>query len=127
MKSETTLRLHSPGNDKEHTTHSQVGQQDVDPDVRGHGLKEGEEPSVGTVRSAVQDADPCVEEWLGEVNHLFPHKGDGKGGYSQICSLSIIGKKDQKFGKKRHFCFVYISLKKEILLNIQFVCAIKSD
>lgn len=62
MKSDTThsLRFHSPGNDKQHTTNSQVGQQDVDPDIGGHGLEEGEEPSVGTVWPAVQYADPCV-------------------------------------------------------------------
>lgn len=53
MKYDTSLRYYSPGNDKQHAANSQVGQQDVDPDIRCHWLEKGKEPSVGTVWPAV--------------------------------------------------------------------------
>lgn len=93
----TNLTFHSPGNDKQYTANTQVGQQDVDPNVRGHGFEEGEKPTVGAVWSTVKDADPRVQEWLREINHFLSHKGDRKGSYSQICSLRIRGKKDKKY------------------------------
>lgn len=95
-KSYTTFRYHSPGNDKQHTANTKVGQQDVDPDIWGHGLEEGEEPGVGIVWTAVKDADPCVQKWLWEVDHFLSHKGDGKGSYGQICSLNTREKKQYK-------------------------------
>ena len=77
----------APGDDKEHTADAQVGQQDVDPDVRGHGVQEGEEAGVGCVGLAVEDADAHSHEGLGEVHHLLPHVGDGEGGHGQVSPL----------------------------------------
>lgn len=81
-----------PGNDKQDAAHSQVGQQDVDPDVRSHGVQEGEEAVLGDVGFAVQDADAGVHEGFGEVDGLFPHVGDGERSHCQVCSLNKIDK-----------------------------------
>lgn len=77
----------SPGNDKQDAAHSQVGQEDVHPNVRSHGVQEGEEAIFGGVGFAVQDADAGVHEGLGEVNDLFPHVGNSKRSHCQVCSL----------------------------------------
>lgn len=76
-----------PGNDEQDAAHAQVGQQDVDPDVRSHGVQEGEEAVFGGVGFAVQDADAGVHEGFGEVDGLFSHVGDGERSHSQVCSL----------------------------------------
>lgn len=78
---------HIPGNDKKDTAHTQVGQQDVDPDVRSHGVQEGEEAAVGSVGSAIDDADAHAHEGLGEIDDLFTHVGDGEGSHGQVCPL----------------------------------------
>lgn len=76
-----------PGNDKEHTADPQIGQQDVDPDVRGHRIKEREEASVGAVGSPVQDTDASVQKGFGEVNNFLTDKGDGERSHGQVGSL----------------------------------------
>lgn len=76
-----------PGNDKKDTTNTQVGQEDVDPDVRSHGVQEGEEAVFGGVGFAIQDADAHVHEGLGEVDDLFTHVCDGERSHCQVCSL----------------------------------------
>ena len=81
------LLVDLPGNDKQDTANTQVGQQDVDPDVRSHGVQEGEEAVVGGVGFAVQDADAHAHEGLGEVDDLFTHVGDGERRHCQVCSL----------------------------------------
>lgn len=73
-----------PCNDEQDAADSQVGQQDVDPDVWRHGVEEGEEAVVGVVGLAVQDADAHVEERLGEIHHFLPQIGDGKWGHGQV-------------------------------------------
>lgn len=88
----------SPGDDEEHTAHSQVGQQDVDPDIRGHGVQEREEAGVGAVGSTVQDTDAGVQERFGEVNSFLPHKGDCERSHSKV---SPLGEREQKIGSKK--------------------------
>lgn len=77
----------SPGDDEEYTADSQVGQQDVDPDIRGHGVQEREEARVGAVWSTVQDTDAGVQERFGEVDSFLPHKGDCERSHSKVSSL----------------------------------------
>lgn len=79
--------MYLPGNDKKDTANSQVGQEDVDPDVWSHGVQEGEEAVVGGVGFAVQDADAHAHEGLGEINDLFTHVGDGERSHRQVSSL----------------------------------------
>lgn len=79
--------MDSPGNDKKDAANSQVGQEDVDPDIGSHGVQEGEEAVVGGIGFAIQDADAHAHEGLGEVDNLFTHVGDGKRSHCQICSL----------------------------------------
>lgn len=79
-----------PGNDKQDAAHSQVGQEDVHPNVRSHGVQEGEEAVFGGVGFAVQDADAGIHEGFGEVDGLFPHVGDGERSHCQVCSLTKI-------------------------------------
>lgn len=77
----------SPCNDKQDTANTQVGQENVDPDVRGHGVQEGEEAIFSGVGFAIQDADAHAHVGLGEVDDLFTHVGDGEGRYCQVSSL----------------------------------------
>ena len=79
--------LHLPGNDKKDTANPEVGEQDVDPDVRSHGIQEGEEAVVGGVGFAIQDTDAHAHEGLGEVNKLFTHVGYGERSHCQVGSL----------------------------------------
>lgn len=83
----STLAVFLPGNDEKDTTDSQVGQEDVDPDIRSHGVQEGEEAVVGDVGFTIEDADAHAHERLGEVDDLFSHVGDGERGDGQVCSL----------------------------------------
>lgn len=92
-----------PGNDKQDAAYAQVGQEDVDPDVRSHGIEEREEAVLGGVGFAVQDADAHAHEGLGEVDHLLAHVGDGEGSHGHVCFLQ------RKSSEERHdeymFCF----------------------
>lgn len=76
-----------PGNDKQDAAYAQVGQEDVDPDVRSHGIEEREEAVLGGVGFSVQDADAHVHERLGEVDHLLTHVSDGEGSHGHVCFL----------------------------------------
>lgn len=76
-----------PGNDKQDTANTQVGQEDVDPDVRSHGVQEGEEAVIGGIGFPIEDADTHTHEGLGEVDDLFTHVGDGERSNCQVCSL----------------------------------------
>lgn len=76
-----------PGNDKQDAANTQVGQEDVDPDVRSHGVQEGKEAVVGGVGFAIQDADAHAHEGLGEVDDLFTHVCDGERSHCQVCPL----------------------------------------
>lgn len=76
-----------PGNDKKNTTNTQVGQEDVDPDVRSHRVQEGEEAIFSGIGFAIKDADAHAHERLGEVDDLFTHVGDGERSHCQVCSL----------------------------------------
>lgn len=78
---------HLPGNDKKDTANTQVGQEDVDPNVRSHGVQEGEEAIVGGIRFAIQDADAHAHERLGEVDNLFTHISNGERSHCQVCPL----------------------------------------
>lgn len=66
-----------PGYDKQHTTDTQVSQQNIHPDVGGERVEEGEHPWVGTVGLAIQNTYPQCHEWLGEIDDFLPHVGDG--------------------------------------------------
>lgn len=79
--------MYLPGNDKKDTANSQVGQEDVDPDVGSHGVQEGEESVVGGVGFAIQDADAHAHEGLGKINDLFTHVGDGERSHRQVGPL----------------------------------------
>lgn len=79
--------MHLPGNDKKDTANTQIGQEDVDPDIGSHGVQEGEEAVAGSIGFAIQDADAHTHEGFGEVNKPFTHVGDGKRSHRQVCSL----------------------------------------
>lgn len=66
-----------PGYDKQHTTDTQVSQQNIHPDVRGERVEEGEHPRVGAVGFAVQNTYPQCHEGLREIDDFLPHVGDG--------------------------------------------------
>ncbi len=53
-----------PGYDKQHTTDTQVSQQNIHPDIGRKGVEEGENPGVGAVGLAVQDTYPQRHEGL---------------------------------------------------------------
>lgn len=76
-----------PGDDKEDTADTQVGEEHVHPDVWGQGVEEGEDTGVGAIGLAVEDAHTEGHEGLGEVDGLLADVGDGQGGHSQICLL----------------------------------------
>lgn len=53
-----------PGSYKKDTANTQVGQEDVDPDVRSHGVQEGEEAVVGGIGFAIHNAYSHAHEGL---------------------------------------------------------------
>ena len=65
----------------------QVGPDDVQPDLHGQGVEEGEEARLLPARDLEEDGDAQVEERLGEVDHLFPLVVDGQRSCRQIRSL----------------------------------------
>lgn len=94
-----------PGYDKQHTTDTQVSQQNIHPDIRREGVEEGEDPRVGPVGLAVQYTYTQRHEGLGEVDNLLAHICDGEGSHCQISSLSranIKGKRDVSHGHRKH-------------------------
>lgn len=73
-----------PGYDKEHTTDTQVSQQNIHPDIRGKRIQEGEDAWVCTIRLSVQNTYSKSHKWFGEVDDLFSHIGN-----SQWCNCKV--------------------------------------
>lgn len=84
-----------PGYDKQHTTDTQVSQQNIHPDIRRQGVEEGEDPRVGPVWLAVQYTYTQRHEGLGEVDDLLAHICDGERSHCQISSLSTANIKEK--------------------------------
>lgn len=84
-----------PGYDKQHTTDTQVSQQNIHPDIGREGVEEGEDPRVGPVWLAVKYTYTQRHEGLGEVNNLLTHVRDGEGSHCQISSLSTANIKEK--------------------------------
>lgn len=57
-----------PGYDKEHTTDTQVSQQNIHPDIRGERIQEGEDARVCTIGLAVQNTYSESHKGLGKVD-----------------------------------------------------------
>ncbi len=89
-----------PGYDKQHTTDTQVSQQNIHPDIRREGVEEGEDPRVGPVGLAVQYTYTQRHERLGEVDNLFTYICDGERSHCQISSLSTAKNKEREIGHK---------------------------
>jgi len=77
-----------PGYDKQHTTDTQVSQQNIHPDIGRQGVEEGEDPRVGPVWLAVQYTYTQRHEGFGEVDNLLSHVCDGERSHCKISSLS---------------------------------------
>lgn len=76
-----------PGYDKQHTTDTQVSQQNIHPDIRRERVEEGEDPRIGAVWLAVQDTYPQRHEGLREVDDFLSDIGDGQRSHRQVCFL----------------------------------------
>ena len=76
-----------PGDDKEDTADTQVGEKHIHPDVWGQGVEEGEDTRVGAIGLAIEDAHAEGHEGLGEVDDLLPLSCDGERSHSQVCLL----------------------------------------
>lgn len=78
-----------PGYDKEHTTDTQVGQQNIHPDIRGEGVQEGEDAWVCTIGLAVQNAYSKGHKRLGKVDDLLSNVGNRQ---RSNCKVSFLWK-----------------------------------
>ncbi len=76
-----------PGNDKQHTTDTQVSEQNIHPDVGGQGVEKGEHPWVGSIGFAVQYTYPQRHERFGKVDDLLSHVRDSQGSHCKISFL----------------------------------------
>lgn len=65
-----------PGYDKEHTTDTQVSQQNIHPDIRGERIQEGEDARVCTIGLAVQNTYSKSHKGLGKVDDLLTNIGN---------------------------------------------------
>lgn len=65
-----------PGYDKEHTTDTQVSQQNIHPDIRGERIQEGEDARVCTIGLAVQNTYSKSHKRLGKVDDLLSNIGN---------------------------------------------------
>lgn len=65
-----------PGYDKEHTTDTQVSQQNIHPDIRGERIQEGEDAGVCTIGLAVQNTYSKSHEGFGKVDDLLSNIGN---------------------------------------------------
>lgn len=65
-----------PGYDKEHTTDTQVSQQNIHPDIRGERIQEGEDARVCTIGLAVQNTYSKSHKGLGKVDDLLSNIGN---------------------------------------------------
>lgn len=85
-----------PGYDKQHTTDTQVSQQNIHPDVGRERVEEGENPRVGAVGLAVEYTYTQRHEGLREVDNLLTHICDGEWSHCQIRPLSTTHKKREE-------------------------------
>lgn len=67
-----------PGYDKEHTTDTQVSQQNIHPDIRGERIQEGEDAWVCTIGLAVQNTYSKCHKGLGKVDDLLSNVGNSQ-------------------------------------------------
>jgi len=65
-----------PGYDKEHTTDTQVSQQNIHPDIRGERIQEGEDARVCTIGLAVQNTYSKSHKRLGKVDDFLTNIGN---------------------------------------------------
>lgn len=72
---------------EEHNAHSDVGKDDAHPDFISQRVEERKDPRLRFLRLLDHDGDSQGHEGFGEVNHLFPDKGDGQGSNGNICFL----------------------------------------
>lgn len=86
-----------PGYDKQHTTDTQVSEQNIHPDVGGEGVEKGEHPGVGAVGLAVQYTYPQRQEGFGKVDDLLPRVRDGQ---RRHCKISFLPTNNAQ-GKER--------------------------
>lgn len=73
-----------PGYDKEHTTDTQVSQQNIHPDIRGERIQEGEDARVCTIGLAVQNTYSKSHKRLGKVDDFLTNIGN-----CQRCNCKI--------------------------------------
>ena len=64
--------------DEQNETDEEVGGDDVQPDLDGERVEEGEEAGTLPSRPLEEDTDTEIHEWLREVNHLLPYVVDGQ-------------------------------------------------
>lgn len=76
-----------PGYDKEHTTDTQVSQQNIHPDIRGERIQEGEDARVCTIGLAVQNTYSKSHKGLGEVDDLLSNIRNGQ---RSNCKVSFL-------------------------------------
>lgn len=82
-----------PGYDKEHTTDTQVSQQNIHPDIRGERIQEGEDARVCTIGLAVQNTYSKCHKWLGKVDDLLSNIGNSQG---SNCKVSFLWRETEK-------------------------------
>ena len=73
-----------PGEHEEDETDDEVGGDDVQPDLDGEWVEEGEEPGTLTSGPLEEDADAEVHEGLREVDHLLAYVVDGQRRHRQV-------------------------------------------
>lgn len=86
-----------PGYDKEHTTDTQVSQQNIHPDIRGERIQEGEDSWVCTVGLAVQNTYSKCHKGLGKVDDLLSNVGNSQ--WSN-CEVSFLQRETEKRKRK---------------------------
>lgn len=76
-----------PGYDKEHTTDTQVSQQNIHPDIRGERIQEGEDAWVCTIGLAVQNTYSKCHKGLGKVDDLLSNIRNSQRSNGQVSFL----------------------------------------
>lgn len=100
-----------PGYDKEHTTDTQVSQQNIHPDIRGERIQEGEDAWVCTIGFAVQNTYSKCHKGLGKVDDLLSNVGNSQWGN---CKVSFLYRETKERRGK-----LVLSLKKEVSIQIK--------
>jgi len=91
-----------PGYDKEHTTDTQVSQQNIHPDIRGERIQEGEDARVCTIGLAVQNTYSKSHKGLGKVDDLLSNIGNCQWGNCKVSFLlTEIQKEKQAVSQKK--------------------------